>query len=230
MSTSDDLAVAAGYSVEPSQWQVMLDERLGRVAGRFGRVEPRRRVRAFVLGLLADLPRKNCWSIAAYAGDATPDGMQHLLARACGARKLDAACTVPKFDAWLLTRCFLVGLGGSPVFVDHASEDSTAPDRGVERSHRGGVVEWRVLAEALMRAVVIEVPGKPIENGEGMFLVVDQHPVEALLADTADESFRIAVRAGGPRRDLDHVETFRGEDGVKGRRELGVPVADEKAK
>jgi len=35
-------------------------------------------------------------------------------------------------------------------------------------------VEWRVLVEALMRAVVIEVPGKPIENGEGMFLVVDQ--------------------------------------------------------
>ena len=60
----------------------MLDELLGRVAGRFGRVEPRRRVRAFVLGLLADLPRKNCWSIAEHAGDATPDGMQYLLARA----------------------------------------------------------------------------------------------------------------------------------------------------
>jgi SRSO17 transposase len=35
-----------------------------------------------VLGLLADLPRKNCWTIAEHAGDATPDGMQHLLARA----------------------------------------------------------------------------------------------------------------------------------------------------
>jgi hypothetical protein len=55
---------------------------LGRVAGRFPRVEPRRRARAFVLGLLADLPRKNCWSIVEHAGDATPDGMQHLLARA----------------------------------------------------------------------------------------------------------------------------------------------------
>jgi SRSO17 transposase len=28
-----------------------------------------------VLGLLADLPRKNCWTIAEHAGDATPDGM-----------------------------------------------------------------------------------------------------------------------------------------------------------
>ena len=55
---------------------------MGRVAGRFGRVEPRRRARAFVLGLLSGLRRKNCWTIAEHAGDATPDGMQHLLARA----------------------------------------------------------------------------------------------------------------------------------------------------
>jgi SRSO17 transposase len=45
-------------------------------------VEVRQRVHAFVLGLLADLPRKNCWTIAEHAGDATPDGMQHLLSRA----------------------------------------------------------------------------------------------------------------------------------------------------
>jgi SRSO17 transposase len=59
-----------------------LDELMGRVAGRFARVEPRRRARAFVLGLLADLPRKNCWTIAEHAGDSSPDGMQHLLGRA----------------------------------------------------------------------------------------------------------------------------------------------------
>jgi SRSO17 transposase len=76
--------VAAGHSVEvdPARWQAGLEELLGRVAGRFGRVEPRRRARAFVLGLLADLPRKNCWTIAEHAGDASPGGMQHLLARA----------------------------------------------------------------------------------------------------------------------------------------------------
>src|SRR5438046_6674510 len=55
---------------------------MGRIAGRFARVEPRRRARAFVLGLLSELRRKNCWSIAEHAGDATPDGMQHLLAGA----------------------------------------------------------------------------------------------------------------------------------------------------
>jgi SRSO17 transposase len=60
----------------------MLDDLMLRVGARFGRVEPRRRARAFVLGLLAGLPRKNCWTIAEQAGEATPDGMQYLLERA----------------------------------------------------------------------------------------------------------------------------------------------------
>jgi SRSO17 transposase len=76
--------VAAGQSVEldPTRWQKLFDELLGRVAGRFARVDLRRRAKAFVHGLLADLPRKNCWTIAEHAGDPNPDGMQHLLARA----------------------------------------------------------------------------------------------------------------------------------------------------
>ena len=76
--------MAAGHSldVDPGRWQTGLEELLGRIAGRFGRVEPRWRARAFVCGLLADLPRKNCWTIAEHAGDANPDGMQHLLGRA----------------------------------------------------------------------------------------------------------------------------------------------------
>jgi DDE superfamily endonuclease len=82
--TTEDQPVAAGHGVEvaPVRWQAGFDELLGRVAGRFPRVEPRRRAKALVLGLLADLPRKNCWRIAEHAGDASPDGMQHLLARA----------------------------------------------------------------------------------------------------------------------------------------------------
>lgn len=59
---------------------------MGRIAGRFARVEPRRRATRLVLGLLADLPRKNCWTIAEWAGETTPDGVQHLL----GSAKWDA--------------------------------------------------------------------------------------------------------------------------------------------
>ena len=55
---------------------------MGQVAGRFARLEPRRRARAFVLEIFSGLRRKNCWTLAEQAGDATPDGMQHLLAGA----------------------------------------------------------------------------------------------------------------------------------------------------
>jgi SRSO17 transposase len=55
---------------------------MGHIAGRFGRVEPRRHARAMVLGLLSAVPRKNCWTIAEHVGDPSPDGLQHLLARA----------------------------------------------------------------------------------------------------------------------------------------------------
>lgn len=51
---------------------------MSRIAGGFARVEPRCRVRDLVLVLLSDLPRRNCWSIAELAGQASPHGMQHL--------------------------------------------------------------------------------------------------------------------------------------------------------
>jgi SRSO17 transposase len=78
----DFRAVAARHRIDPDRWQAGLDEVLGRIAGRFARVEPRRRARGFLLGLLAGLPRTNCWTIAEHAGDVSPDGMQHLLAQA----------------------------------------------------------------------------------------------------------------------------------------------------
>lgn len=68
--------------MDPARWQEMFEALMGRIEGRFGRVEPRRRAREFVLGLLSDLPRKNCWTLAEHAGDATPHGLQHLLSRA----------------------------------------------------------------------------------------------------------------------------------------------------
>jgi len=37
---------------------------VGLIAGRFGRVEPRRRVGAYLRGLLAGLERKNGWTLA----------------------------------------------------------------------------------------------------------------------------------------------------------------------
>ena len=56
-----------------------LDDLFALAASRFSRVEPRRRARAYVRGLLAPLASKNGWTLAEAAGDGTPDGMQRLL-------------------------------------------------------------------------------------------------------------------------------------------------------
>ena len=59
-----------------------LDRLHERIAGRFGRSEPRVRVREYVSGLVAGLERKNGWTLAERAGEVGPDGMQRLLRRA----------------------------------------------------------------------------------------------------------------------------------------------------
>lgn len=59
-----------------------LDALHERIAVRFGRAEPRARVREYVAGLVAGLERKNGWSLAERAGEIAPDGMQRLLRRA----------------------------------------------------------------------------------------------------------------------------------------------------
>jgi SRSO17 transposase len=49
---------------------------------RFVRVEPRRRARAYLRGLLGDAGRKNGWQLAEDLGERTPDGVQRLLSTA----------------------------------------------------------------------------------------------------------------------------------------------------
>ena len=59
-----------------------LDRVHERIAGRFGRAEPRARAREYLCGLVAGLERKNGWTLAEHAGEVSPDGMQRLLRRA----------------------------------------------------------------------------------------------------------------------------------------------------
>ena len=62
------------------EWAAGLQALHERIAGRFGRREPRQRALAYLKGLLGSVERKNGWQLAEYAGDATPDGVQRLLA------------------------------------------------------------------------------------------------------------------------------------------------------
>ena len=67
------------------------------IAGQFGRVEPRRRVGAYLRGLLAGLERKNGWTLAEHAGAVSPDGMQRLLRTAKGDLRIICISTFGPF-------------------------------------------------------------------------------------------------------------------------------------
>jgi SRSO17 transposase len=71
---AEDVTVA-----EVVDWAVGLDEVLERIGPRFARAEPRVRVGVYLRGLLSAAERKNGWTLAEQAGDATPDAMQRLL-------------------------------------------------------------------------------------------------------------------------------------------------------
>ena len=62
-------------------WEAELRALHERIAGRFRRPEAHQRALAYLQGLLGPVERKNGCQLAAYAGDATSDGVQRLLAR-----------------------------------------------------------------------------------------------------------------------------------------------------
>lgn len=81
-----------------------LEALVGRVTGRFGRAEPRRRVREYVSGLVAGLPRSNGWTLAEQAGEVSPDGTQRLLRRADWDIAVSATTSGPMWSSGSVTR------------------------------------------------------------------------------------------------------------------------------
>ncbi len=65
---------------EVLEWEVGLPALHARIGHRFSRSEWRQRVLSYPKGLLGSVERENGWQLAEYAGDATPDGVQRLLA------------------------------------------------------------------------------------------------------------------------------------------------------
>lgn len=61
------------------EWSAGFTAFCARFAHRFSRVESRRRMGAYVRGLLAEVERKNGWTLAEAAGDTGPECMQRLL-------------------------------------------------------------------------------------------------------------------------------------------------------
>src|SRR3954454_20962674 len=63
------------------EWGQQLDELARRIGARFPRSETRDRVRAYLIGLLGPVQRKNAWQVAEQIGDADPYGVQYLMGR-----------------------------------------------------------------------------------------------------------------------------------------------------
>jgi hypothetical protein len=69
--------------IDPAGWLDRFDDVFARVvAPAFRRREPRLRAEGYLLGLVAGLERANGWTIAEFAGDKSPLGMQRLLNQA----------------------------------------------------------------------------------------------------------------------------------------------------
>src|SRR5712691_6970510 len=74
-----------GSRTTPSEvcgWAQALTRLHARIAPRFARPEPRRRALKYLQGILSSIERKNGWQLAEHAREASPYGMQRLLASA----------------------------------------------------------------------------------------------------------------------------------------------------
>jgi hypothetical protein len=65
--------------VEASRVNDLLSELIAGIRGCFVRIEPWIQAGKYVRACMSDLGRRNGWSIAEWAGDATPDKTQRLL-------------------------------------------------------------------------------------------------------------------------------------------------------
>jgi SRSO17 transposase len=73
---------ASSFPCAEDLWMTQFQQMCERIGPCFSRSETRKRVRAYLQGLLSPLERKNGWQLAEEAGESTPYAMQYLLDRA----------------------------------------------------------------------------------------------------------------------------------------------------
>ena len=140
-------------------------ELLQRIGDMFVRRETRLQAGKYVDGLLSDLPRKNGWTLAEYAGDRSPDQMRRLLNHAAWDHNA-AAAAVRDFVVERLAGEFAVA-----VFDESAQEKKGSMTAGVKRQYAGCVgkvtnainVVYCTYATARGHAIIAAVPYLPRE-------------------------------------------------------------------
>ncbi|ABW16048.1 transposase [Parafrankia sp. EAN1pec] len=123
--------MAAGHSIDSDHLRSEFEGLLGLVDPRFARAATRRRVRSFLLGLMAGLGRANCWTLAEHAGEDSPHGMQRLLARAVW----DADAVRDDLRGYVVDR---LGTAGAVLVVDETGDlKKGTATVGVQRQYTG---------------------------------------------------------------------------------------------
>ena len=118
--------------IDPAGWLGCFDDMFAEVvAPAFVRREPRLRAYSYLLGLVSGLERKNGWTLAEFAGDATPDGMQRLL----NAARWDADAVRDALRRYVTAR--LGDPGGVLIGDETGFEKSGVHSAGVQRQYTG---------------------------------------------------------------------------------------------
>jgi SRSO17 transposase len=126
-------SVSAGAGeIDPAGWLGQFDDMFAEVvAPAFVRREPRLRARWYVLGLASGLERKNGWTLAEFAGESTPDGMQRLL----NAARWDAGVVRDRLNRYVAAR---LGSPGGVLIADETGfEKAGIHSAGVQRQYTG---------------------------------------------------------------------------------------------
>ncbi|MFF0041631.1 IS701 family transposase [Streptomyces mirabilis] len=129
--TQQDPQAASAVSIDPRLFQAKFEELTAELAPLFARREPRAHAVAYVRGLLADLPRKNCWTMAEHDGAVRVFGMQRLLYQAVWDE--DAARDVVRRFAVR----HLAAPGAVLVFDETGQEKKGTATAGVGRQYTG---------------------------------------------------------------------------------------------
>jgi hypothetical protein len=93
--------VAVAVSVD--DWWEYFDAAFARIAGRFGRVEPRRAARDWLLAVLSDADTRSCWQLAEGPSQ-VGEVLQELRSAILSLQQLYLACdSKPRNCRWLLS-------------------------------------------------------------------------------------------------------------------------------
>ncbi|MFF5249384.1 transposase [Streptosporangium sp. NPDC000095] len=106
------------------------------LAPMFARVEPRLQAVKYIRAVMSDLPKRNGWTIAEWAGDHSPDATQRLLNRAswdtAGAMSIVRRFAVARLDAAAPPAALKVG-----ALDETGQEKKGTATAGVKRQHMG---------------------------------------------------------------------------------------------